>query len=560
MYGAVIGDVIGSPYLYTNAEDRYFEIGRGAKGWSKGHEVTFHPKTTSVSYLMTGVSRWLVNDESRHLSRLTSTLQETCRAHSDSGFSPFIQRWMNSDDPKPSSYDDGSAAICIIPIAMASATLPEAISSAHQAASILTSSQEGLNAAEALGQAIWMARHGRSKDDILFAMQNDFGLKMNQPPQDMQAHLAGATKEPIVINGMETGEFYYRESGRMARDSETLITGALNAFLKGDSFEDSIRRAVALGGASNSVAAITGALAESFHGKVPEKLTGLCSTYIQSDVKANISTFESVCLNKRANTQSLPKSPDNSFCIIKLGDGKKIYSVPSYRSDIINALRSRFGNDITIMKPSEAQVMIKQVSSNLITGTYLEGNRPDVRTIYFQNGEFRTSATVESPNLPPMADRIASRQQFLEIADYAAAAKRHLQERVGYSGNGSIHFENAYYPVVLSDKVEIWKGDMFAGSVVLDPASGLLKINQGGDFGPMEYFGPRTESVFSSVSIDSIKEAIGRFCLDEGIGIFDKNRTSNIETANKDVAASKDTNLHSAIESQSQKNSSCIKR
>ena len=88
----------------------------------------------------------------------------------------------------------------------------------------------------------------------------------------------------------------------------------------------------------------------------------------------------------------------------------------------------------------------------------------------------------------------------------------------------------------------------------------MLKINQGGDFGPIEYFGPRTESVFSSVSIDSIKEAIGRFCLDEGIGIFDKNRTSNIETANKDVAASKDTNLQSAIESQSQKNSSCIKR
>lgn len=70
----------------------------------------------------------------------------------------------------------------------------------------------------------------------------------------------------------------------------------------------------------------------------------------------------------------------------------------------------------------------------------------------------------------------------------------------------------------------------------------LAKI-QGGDFGPTEWFGERTESVFNSVSLNSIKESIGRYCLDEGIGICDANRTSNVETANKDVANSKDSKL-----------------
>ena len=64
----------------------------------------------------------------------------------------------------------------------------------------------------------------------------------------------------------------------------------------------------------------------------------------------------------------------------------------------------------------------------------------------------------------------------------------------------------------------------------------------------MEWFGERTDSVFNSVSLDSIKESIGRYCLDEGIGICDANRTLNIETANRDVAGSKDTRLIESID------------
>lgn len=75
-----------------------------------------------------------------------------------------------------------------------------------------------------------------------------------------------------------------------------------------------------------------------------------------------------------------------------------------------------------------------------------------------------------------------------------------------------------YYSVIFHHKIEIYKGDIFAGSVGIDPNNGLLKVDQGGDFGPMEWFDERTESVFRSGSFDSIKQAIGEFCLDEGVG------------------------------------------
>jgi hypothetical protein len=107
--------------------------------------------------------------------------------------------------------------------------------------------------------------------------------------------------------------------------------------------------------------------------------------------------------------------------------------------------------------------------------------------------------------------------------------------------------------------VEVWKGDLFAGSVGIDPSSGLLKLSHGGDFGPMEWFGERTDSVFNSLNMDSIKQSLGNYCLDEGRGIYDANRPLNKEVANEDVARSKDANLQAAVEAQTQKASVSMK-
>lgn len=560
MYGAVTGDIIGSPYRAADAEDRFFELAKGVRGWSHGREVTFHPKVTAVSVMMMAVAKWMIQDDRRYSSRLAAALQESCRMYPDSGLSPFMSRWMDYENPRPSSRDESSALWCVIPAAEAAKTLPEAISAARQIAQVITKDSRAQECCSALAQALWMASHGRSKEDISFAMHNDFNIRVDVSEEEMKSRLAGCIQQPIIVNGEEIGEYCFHQVGGIARDSETILTGALNAFLKAEGFEDGVRRAVALGGASNAVSAITGALSEAFHGKVPEKIKGACATYIPAEFKQRMTSYEAVCLNKAENARAVQKQPDNSFNIIRMPDGSKVFSVPSYRADIISVLKDRFGPDITLMKPADAQSMLREAALQVRTGTYLEAPRHDVRTVYFQDGAIKTSATVQGKGLPPVEDRIASRKDFIEIADYASAVKSELQRSCGYHGEGSIHFENAYFPVVLSDKVEVWKGDMFAGSVGIDPTSGLLKISQGGDFGPMEYFGPRTESVFNSVNMDSIKQSLGRYCLDEGIGIYDRNRTSNIETANADVSKSKDSSLLSSIEALSSKPSPAIKK
>ena len=560
MLGAVAGDIIGSPYEWNNTQDRYFELCRGTRGWFRGREVTFNPKFTDDTVMTLAVARWLMNDPDRKASNLIRTMQSMGREYIDNGFAPMFKRWILSDDPRANNSYGNGAAMRVSPVAMVADSLPEAINLARLTAEVSHSHPEAIKGAEAMAQAVWMARHGRSKDDIRFAISNDFGYDLSMPENEMVSLLAGCVKEPILINGEDTGEFYFRETGKIDSSCQNTVPAAVRAFLEGDSFEDTVRRAVAYGGDSDTIASMAGAIAAPFHGGVPEKISGMCNVYLSQELRSLMQSFEHVCMERRSSHPiKVEHKRDDSFRIIRHGDDKT-YVAPSYRKDLIEALKERFGDDIKIIKPSEMNDTMSRLSAQTKDGTYLETPLPDVRTIYFQDGEFRTSATMKGEGVPPQPIREESRKDFLEIHDYAQDVKNRLQRACGYDGSGSIHFANAYFPRIYSERVEIWKGDVFAGSVGIDPSNGLLKINQGGDFGPMEWYEDRTESVFNSISMDSIKESIGRYCLDEGIGIFDKNRTSNVQTANKDVSLSNDKVLHEAISKSQQPAQAGIKR
>ena len=548
MLGAIAGDIIGSPYEWNNTNDRFFELCRGTRGWFRGHEVTYHPKFTDDTVMTLAVARWLMSDKDRSASRLIAIMQSMGREYIDRGFAPMFKRWLQSDAPRPNNSYGNGAAMRVSPVAMTAQSLPEAIALARMTAEVSHSHPEGIKGAEAMAQAVWMANHGRSKDDIRFAMEHDFGYDLSMSEDDMKALLAGCIKEPVIVNGEDIGQFYFRETGKIDSSCQNTVPAAVRAFLEGDGFEDIVRRAIAYGGDSDTIASMAGAIAAPFYGGVPEKITGMCNVYLDLQLRSLMESFENnLLLKKSASKIKIEHKQDNSFKIIRAGD-KKIYVVPSYRKELVEALKGRFGEDINIIKPSEMPEVLKELSAQDKEGTYLENPRPDVRTIYYQDGEFRTSVTMTGDNLPSQNAREESRREFLEIHDYAKLVKSQLQQACGYHGEGSIHFANAYYPEIFSERVEIWKGDIFAGSVGIDASCGLLRINQGGDFGPMEWFGERTDSVFSSVSLDSIKESIGRYCLDEGIGICDANRTSNVETANRDTANSKDFKLIDAID------------
>jgi hypothetical protein len=125
--------------------------------------------------------------------------------------------------------------------------------------------------------------------------------------------------------------------------------------------------------------------------------------------------FETIDLRKGRSDGKLEKRSDDS-----------------YRKDLISAIRDKFGADVEIIPPRAASARLEELSLQPMDGTYLERHRPDVRTIYFQDGEFRSSATVEGKGLASKEARMSSRRDFCEIKAHAEFVKRTLQDAVSF--------------------------------------------------------------------------------------------------------------------------------
>ena len=466
MLGVIAGDIIASPYQWTDAPDRYFTLGEYTRFYRGGREINAHPHFTDGTVLSLAVARWLMQDDKRSSSALTAMIRDFGRDYPTCGFSPRMQRFIESDYPRPFNADESSVAMMVVPVGMRATSLPEAITLARQVSSVVSNSEQTSKAAEAVAQVVWMARHSREKDDIRFTIEKDFGYDISMSETDLKSILAGAVKEPIIVNGVETEGFYYRMPDKPRQDfsPESAISASMRAFLDSDGFEDAVRRATALGGDSCTIAALTGAVAESYYGGVPEKISGLCERHLDKNLKTVMDMFETIDLRKSKADGKIEKKADDSFRIIKCGD-QRIFVIEPYRKELIEAVRNKFGSDAQIISPRAATSTLEELSRQPFDGTYLEKPRPDVRTVFFQNGEFRTSATMEGKGMPSREARMSSRQDFCEIKAHAEFVKRTLQDAVGYGYDGNIHFANAYFPVIFHDRVEIWKGDNFAGSV-----------------------------------------------------------------------------------------------
>lgn len=162
--------------------------------------------------------------------------------------------------------------------------------------------------------------------------------------------------------------------------------------------------------------------------------------------------------------------------------------------------------------------------------------------------EFRSITTAAGVTATPIEERREAFESFRRLKEYAQQVKTELQQAAGYYGNKSVHFESAYFPEIFHDRIEVWKGDLYAESVGIDSMTGLISIDQGGNFGPMEWDGERTESVFRDCDRMTVRECIGHYCLDEGVGLFTKSGLTNIERANGDIARSNDKALLQAVE------------
>ena len=259
MLGAIVGDLVGSPYEFNNHRSKDFPL------FTRASFVTDDSiMTLALAKALMETARHLDREDEAFyplLSKLAvKYMQEVGRPYPDCGYGGRFFSWIYSDQPQPyRSYGNG-AAMRVSPAGFFAKSLEETIKLSYTVTAVSHNHPEGIKGAEATAVAIFLARQGASLEDIGGYIQDhyydlDFSLDEIRP----------------VYQFNET--------------CQKTVPQAIQAFLESHSFEDAIRNAISIGGDSDTLAAITGAMAQAYYG-VPPDIRKQALTYLDSRLLA----------------------------------------------------------------------------------------------------------------------------------------------------------------------------------------------------------------------------------------------------------------------------------
>lgn len=261
MYGAILGDIIGSPY----------EFDRGNK--SKDFPL-FSPDATYTddSVMTLAVADAFLSvapnaDDSDICWQLVQSMQHFGRAFPHAGYGGMFRHWLRSNRPQPyGSYGNGSA-MRVSSAAWLFDDLETVRHMARLSAEVTHNHPEGIKGAEATACAIYLARTGNTKSEIKAYIEENFHYNLSRSCDEI------------------------RPAYRHVESCQETVPEAITAFLEGESFEDVIRTAVSLGGDCDTLTAIAGSMAEGFYG-VPEELKQQCRERLPEDLRKVLRRFE----------------------------------------------------------------------------------------------------------------------------------------------------------------------------------------------------------------------------------------------------------------------------
>ena len=259
MYGAILGDIIGSPY----------EFDRGKK--TKDFPLLTNRCTfTDDSVMTVAVAEALLSagkDPERTRELLVYSMRRWGRIEPDAGYGCMFFDWLHAKDPKPyGSYGNGSA-MRVSAAGWLYGTLEETRAAARLTAEVTHNHPEGIKGAECVAAAIFLARTLKTKEEIRDYIVSEFGYDLSRTCDEI------------------------RPGYRHVETCQQTVPEAVTAFLEGKSFEDVIRTAVSLGGDCDTLTCIAGSIAEAYYG-VPEELKAECRKRITPEMRAVLDQFE----------------------------------------------------------------------------------------------------------------------------------------------------------------------------------------------------------------------------------------------------------------------------
>jgi ADP-ribosylglycohydrolase len=243
MIGAIAGDIIGSIYEHHPIKTKDFPL--------------FHPGChfTDDSVLTIAIADAI-------LSGITyvDSIRRIGQHYPNAGYGGNFSHWLHSEDYRPyNSWGNGSA-MRVNPVGFAFSNEDEVLKQARMTAEITHNHPEGIKGAQATALAIFLARTGHDKKEIRERIKTLFGYNLDRTVDDM------------------------RPSYHFDVSCQGTVPEAIIAFLDSDSYEDAVRNAVSLGGDSDTLACITGGIAEAFYGGVPDEIKAKVEELLTPDL------------------------------------------------------------------------------------------------------------------------------------------------------------------------------------------------------------------------------------------------------------------------------------
>jgi len=226
--GAIAGDIIGSIYEFDNIKSTDFTL--------FSDECSF----TDDTILTVALAEAIITG-----GCYETLMKEYYLRYPDAGYGKRFCAWARGDIVGPyNSYGNG-AAMRISPVSWAFNSLAEVLQKAKEYTAITHNHREGIKGAQATAAAIYLGRTGSSKEVIRQYIEQTFGYKLAKTCDQIRP------------------KYKFDES------CQRTVPQAITAFLESTDFEHSIRLAISLGGDSDTLACITGSIAEAFYGGVP---------------------------------------------------------------------------------------------------------------------------------------------------------------------------------------------------------------------------------------------------------------------------------------------------
>ena len=284
MLGALVGDMVGSVFEWDNVKSVEFPLfadkstftddsvmtiavahallraGGRMPDRGAGPSATAFASQAGASESPDGINRVILR------RAVVASMQGFGRRYYDAGYGGKFHKWLRTPDPKPyNSWGNGSA-MRVSPVGWAARSVEEAELLALETAQVTHNHPEGIKGAQAAAACVFLAREGYDNADIRSYVECNHGYDLG-----------------FRIDDIRIGyEFDVSCQGS--------VPHAIVAFLESDGFEDAIRRAVSIGGDSDTIAAITGGIAHARYG-IPQAIADEVRRRLPHDLLDGIDQF-----------------------------------------------------------------------------------------------------------------------------------------------------------------------------------------------------------------------------------------------------------------------------